>query len=342
MSEQGPRPRVAPAPTPAWPVVGDASLLDVSVEEDDGGSATTMGSTSERRGIAPTTAKASAASRPGVVISHHRSADGVCYTVEREPGHAAALATLAAAATTARVPGGSIADPSRSQFNQRGATATERARSDTASNSGTSNPRRSRLPVAAVPSLSAGAGLGRPEPLSSVVIQQRLAELGPHNVVDPHALLDTTGTEPHRATTLTGGARYSRLVSIVGESNPTGNVTTGSRARNTIDTTASTMSSSSPDRPPKPRRARALHPARQSAPRLTGRTLESQIAAVPVVDIMSRFNASSQRDTFVKCRSYDAGSSQPAELGSDAAFRATQQLLGWNPPMLLRPPGTQS
>lgn len=42
MSEQGPRPRVAPAPTPAWPVVGDASLLDVSVDEDDGGSTTTM------------------------------------------------------------------------------------------------------------------------------------------------------------------------------------------------------------------------------------------------------------------------------------------------------------
>ena len=64
-------------------------------------------------------------------------------------------------------------------------------------------------------------------------------------------------------------------------------------------------------------------------PRLTGRTLESQIAAVPAADLMSRFDPSTQRDTFVKAKTVDVTCMRPIHVSPEAADRATRQLLGY-------------
>eukprot|EP00035_Acanthoeca_spectabilis_P034377 m.28772 g.28772 ORF g.28772 m.28772 type:complete len:333 (+) comp6594_c0_seq1:154-1152(+) len=327
-SEPTPRPRIAPATPPAWPPT-DPSLLDVSVDEDDSASV-----------VSAIPSSRAALGRP--VISHHRSTDGMLYTVEREPGHpSTAVAAAAAAATSSGISGGaSTITPHTvaSHPHQRAHSTGVKA----------ANPRRPPMARTALgaeaprnPAVPAQVDLARPEPLSSIFIQRKLADLAPSDAprrlpLATDAMSQTSGD----GSALTAGPRYSRLVSIAGESGPTGNVPTGSRGRRVAPGSGSAPSS--PDRPAKPRKARALHPSRQAAPRMTGRTLESQIAAVPVVDIMSQYDPSMQRDTFVKSRPRDTPPPKLSELGTDYSFRVTQKMLGWDPPMLLQPHNRQN
>lgn len=191
------------------------------------------------------------------------------YTVEREPGHpSTAVAAAAAAATSSGISGGASTITPHTVTNhphQRAHPTGVKA----------ANPRRPPVARTALgaeaprnPAVPAQVDLARPEPLSSIFIQRKLADLAPSDA--PRRLrLVRSATDPMPQTSgdgsaLTAGPRYSRLVSIAGESGPTGNVPTGSRGRR-VAPGNSGSAPSSPDRPAKPRKARALHPSRQAA-----------------------------------------------------------------------------